>query len=217
MMAVIMLNTLWLSFFFLAFLAALWQWLSGTNPDVFSELMAASFDMANLAVEIAMGLIGVMALWLGLFRIAEHGGLIRLIARGMAPLFRRLMPEVPANHPALGSVTMNLAANFMGLDNAATPMGLKAMQDLQTLNPDPDTATNAHPNAVFELPGFCNALDAVAEDHAGPVAGKQNITAASKDQQGLRLHFKCGPEFVCGMDVSKPGSMGSNAKGVIRP
>lgn len=138
-----MLNTLWLSFFFLAFVAALWQWLSGTNPDVFSELMAASFDMADLAVEIALGLIGVMALWLGLFRIAEHGGLIALIARAMAPLFRRLMPEVPPNHPALGSVTMNLAANFLGLDNAATPMGLKAMQDLQTLNPEPETASNA--------------------------------------------------------------------------
>ncbi|MCP5343689.1 MAG: spore maturation protein [Pseudomonadales bacterium] len=138
-----MLNTLWLSFFFLAFVTALWQWLSGTNPDVFSELMAASFDMADLAVEIALGLIGVMALWLGLFRIAEHGGLIKGIARAMAPLFRRLMPEVPPDHPALGSVTMNLAANFLGLDNAATPMGLKAMQDLQTLNPEPETASNA--------------------------------------------------------------------------
>ena len=138
-----MLNTLWLSFFFLAFVAGLWQWLSGSNPDVFSELMAASFDMADLAVEIALGLIGVMALWLGLFRIAEHGGLIKGIARAMAPLFRRLMPEVPPDHPALGSVTMNLAANFLGLDNAATPMGLKAMQDLQTLNPEPETASNA--------------------------------------------------------------------------
>ncbi len=138
-----MLNVLWLSFFFLAFIAALWQWLSGSNPEVFSELITASFDMANLAVEIAIGLIGVMALWLGLFRIAENGGLIAFIAKGMAPLFRRLMPEVPSQHPALGSVTMNLAANFLGLDNAATPMGLKAMNDLQSLNPDKDTATNA--------------------------------------------------------------------------
>ncbi|MGJ8688051.1 MAG: nucleoside recognition domain-containing protein [Gammaproteobacteria bacterium] len=138
-----MLNVLWLSFFFLAFIAALWQWLSGSNPEVFSELVAASFDMANLAVEIALGLIGVMALWLGLFRIAEHGGLIAWISKAMAPLFKRLMPEVPSQHPALGSVTMNLAANFLGLDNAATPMGLKAMNDLQTLNPHKDTATNA--------------------------------------------------------------------------
>lgn len=138
-----MLNILWLSFFFLAFIAALWQWLSGTNPEVFSELVAAAFEMANLSVEIAIGLIGLMALWLGLFRIAEHGGLMAVVARVMAPLFRRLMPGVPENHPALGSVTMNLAANFLGLDNAATPMGLKAMNDLQELNPDKDTASNA--------------------------------------------------------------------------
>ncbi len=138
-----MLNTLWLSFFFLAFIAALWQWLSGSNPEVFADLIGSSFEMASLAVEIALGLIGVMALWLGLFRIAEHGGLIAVVSRVMAPLFHRLMPEVPAGHPALGSVTMNLAANFLGLDNAATPMGLKAMQDLQSLNPDKDTATNA--------------------------------------------------------------------------
>jgi spore maturation protein SpmA/spore maturation protein SpmB len=141
--AATMLNILWLSFFFLAFLAALWQWLSGSNPEVFSALITSSFEMASLAVEIALGLIGVMALWLGLFRIAEHGGLIAVVSRLMAPLFGRLMPEVPAGHPALGSVTMNLAANFLGLDNAATPMGLKAMHDLQTLNPDKDTATNA--------------------------------------------------------------------------
>ena len=138
-----MLNTLWLSFFLLAFAAALWQWLSGTNPEVFSQLVAATFEMSNLAVEIAIGLIGVMALWLGLFKIAEHSGLINIIARAMGPLFSRLMPEVPPNHPAIGSVTMNLAANFLGLDNAATPMGLKAMNDLQELNPDKDTATNA--------------------------------------------------------------------------
>lgn len=138
-----MLNTLWLSFFFLAFVAALWQWLSGTNPVVFSDLIASTFEMASLSVDIAIGLIGIMALWLGLFRIAEEGGLIAAISRFMAPLFRRLMPEVPPDHPALGSVTMNLAANFLGLDNAATPMGLKAMEDLQTLNPDKNTATNA--------------------------------------------------------------------------
>jgi len=138
-----MLNIIWLSFFFTAFAAALWQWLSGSNPEVFTQLVGASFNMASLAVEIAIGLIGVMALWLGLFRVAEHGGLIALVARATAPVFRRLMPEIPAGHPALGSVTMNLAANFLGLDNAATPMGLKAMNDLQTLNTSKDTATNA--------------------------------------------------------------------------
>lgn len=138
-----MLNKLWLSFFLLAFVAALWQLVSGSNPDVFSAVITATFDMAGLAVEIALGLIGIMALWLGLFRIAEQSGLIAMVARAMTPLFSRLMPEVPAGHPALASVTMNLAANFLGLDNAATPMGLKAMEQLQTLNSDKETATNA--------------------------------------------------------------------------
>lgn len=138
-----MLNIIWLAFFLLGFVAALWQWLSGNNPAVFSEVMSGMFDMASLAVEIAIGLIGLMALWLGLFRIAEHSGLINVVSRAVTPLFTRLMPEVPAGHPAMGSITMNLAANMLGLDNAATPMGLKAMQDLQTLNPDKDTASNA--------------------------------------------------------------------------
>lgn len=138
-----MLNIIWLGFFLLGFFAALWQWLSGQNPEVFSDVMAGMFDMASLSVEIAIGLIGLMALWLGLFRIAEHSGLIDVVARAVTPLFTRLMPEVPAGHPAMGSISMNLAANMLGLDNAATPMGLKAMQDLQTLNPDKDTASNA--------------------------------------------------------------------------
>ena len=138
-----MLNTIWLGFFLLGFLAALWQLLTGSNPEVFSELVAATFDMAALSVEIAIGLIGVMALWLGLFKIAEQSGLIDILASALNPLFQRLMPQVPARHASLGSVTMNLAANFLGLDNAATPMGLKAMQDLQTVNHTPDTASNA--------------------------------------------------------------------------
>ncbi len=99
--------------------------------------------MAKLGVEIAIGLIGVLCLWLGFFRIAERAGLIQWLAKGLSPLFRHLMPEVPKGHPATGSVTMNLAANMLGLDNAATPMGLKAMQDLQSLNTTPETATNA--------------------------------------------------------------------------
>jgi spore maturation protein SpmA len=138
-----MLNIIWLAFFLLGFAAALWQWLSGNNPEVFGDVMSSMFSMASLAVEIAIGLIGLMALWLGLFRIAEHSGLIGLISRAVTPLFCRLMPEVPRNHPAMGSMTMNMAANMLGLDNAATPMGLKAMQDLQSINPDKDSASNA--------------------------------------------------------------------------
>jgi spore maturation protein SpmA len=138
-----MLNIIWTGFFLLGFLAALWQWLTGQNPEVFSDVMASMFDMATLSVDIAIGLIGLMALWLGLFRIAEHSGLISILSHAVTPLFTRLMPEVPAGHPAMGSITMNLAANMLGLDNAATPMGLKAMQDLQSLNPDKETASDA--------------------------------------------------------------------------
>ncbi|MEX0618599.1 MAG: nucleoside recognition domain-containing protein [Pseudohongiellaceae bacterium] len=138
-----MLNRIWLGFFLTAFVAACWQWTTGVNADVFSDVINSTFEMAALAVEIAIGLIGVMALWLGLFRIAEHSGMMRVVSRVLAPLFARLMPEVPRDHPALGSITMNMAANVLGLDNAATPMGLKAMGSLQELNTRPDTASNA--------------------------------------------------------------------------
>ncbi|MBV1882293.1 MAG: spore maturation protein [Pseudomonadales bacterium] len=138
-----MLNILWVSFFFIAFVAAVGQWIFSGNVEVFAQLVQALFDMGKLSVDIALGLVGVLCLWLGLFRIAEKAGLIQVLAKVLAPLFLRLMPEVPKGHPALGSITMNLSANLLGLDNAATPMGLKAMQDLQTLNPNKDTATNA--------------------------------------------------------------------------
>ena len=138
-----MLNGIWLSFFVAAFAAALWQWLGAGDTEVFSRLVAALFDMARLSVDIVIVLIGTMTLWLGLLAIAEKAGLIDLLARVLNPLFRRLMPEVPSGHPALGHITMNFAANVLGLDNAATPIGLKAMHSLQTLNPSRDTASNA--------------------------------------------------------------------------
>ncbi len=138
-----MLTRIWLGFFIAGIAGAFYQWLGQGDQAVFAAVVAATFDMAKLGVEIAIGLIGVLCLWLGLFRIAEQAGMIHWLARALAPLFRHLMPEVPAGHPALGTITMNLAANMLGLDNAATPMGLKAMRDLQTLNPSPETATNA--------------------------------------------------------------------------
>lgn len=138
-----MLNPLWFGFFVLASIAGVYQWLINGRGEIFSLLVQSTFDMAALGVNIAIGLIGVMALWLGLFAIAEKAGLIKGLSRLLTPLFSRLMPEIPAGHPALGSVTMNLAANMLGLDNAATPLGLKAMQDLQSLNPHPTTASNA--------------------------------------------------------------------------
>lgn len=138
-----MLNRIWLGFFLIAFLACLLQATLGGQPEIFAAVVEASFKAARLSVEVALGLVGLLCLWLGLFQVAERAGLIGKLAWLLTPLFRRLMPEVPAGHPAIGAVTMNLAANMLGLDNAATPLGLKAMRELQALNPRPDTATNA--------------------------------------------------------------------------
>ena len=138
-----MLNTLWLGFFLTAALAALSQWLIGGNAQIFAAMVEALFSMARLSVEVMVLLFGTLTLWLGFLRIAEKAGIVDALARWLAPLFARLMPEVPRGHPALGLMTLNFAANALGLDNAATPMGLKAMHALQTLNPQPDTATNA--------------------------------------------------------------------------
>lgn len=138
-----MLNGLWLGFFGVAALAALGRWLVGGDPTVFAALIESLFTMARLAVEVMVLLFGTLTLWLGFLRIAEAAGLVGWLARLLGPLFRRLMPGVPTGHPALGLITMNFAANALGLDNAATPIGLKAMRELQRLNPDPVTATNA--------------------------------------------------------------------------
>src|SRR5690606_16410001 len=139
----LMLNTLCLAFFIVSILAALFQWLVLHDPDVFSRIVAALFEMAGLSVEIMILLFGTLTLWMGFLRIAEAAGLVQGLARLLAPLFHRLMPEVPPGHPALGLITMNFAANGLGLDNAATPIGLRAMHALQSLNPEPRTATNA--------------------------------------------------------------------------
>lgn len=138
-----MLHRIWFGFFLVAFVSALFQWLVAGDADVFKRMVGALFEMAGLSVELAIGLIGLMAFWLGVMAIGEASGLIEKLSRILSPLFTRLMPEVPAGHPAISSMTLNLSANMLGLDNAATPMGIKAMQDLQTLNPTPDTATNA--------------------------------------------------------------------------
>ncbi|GAB3365635.1 MULTISPECIES: nucleoside recognition domain-containing protein [Giesbergeria] len=138
-----MLNTLWLGFFVTAALAALAQWLFAGNAQIFASMVEALFGMAKLSVEVMVLLFGTLTLWLGFLRIAEKAGLVDTLAHWLAPLFARLMPEVPRGHPALGLITLNFAANALGLDNAATPMGLKAMRALQELNPQPHTASNA--------------------------------------------------------------------------
>ena len=138
-----MLNTLWLGFFIVAAVAALAQWLVGGNTHVFAAMVEALFGMAKLSVEVMVLLFGTLTLWLGFLRIAEKAGIVNALARALAPLFAKLMPGVPGGHPALGLMTLNFAANALGLDNAATPIGLKAMHELQKLNPEPTTATNA--------------------------------------------------------------------------
>jgi spore maturation protein SpmA len=138
-----MLNRLWLGFFFAAALAALGRWLIGGDAAVFAAMIAALFDMAKLSVEVMILLFGTLTLWLGFLRIAEAAGLIALLARALGPLFAHLMPGVPRGHPAIGLITLNFAANMLGLDNAATPMGLRAMRELQSLNPTPAIASNA--------------------------------------------------------------------------
>jgi len=137
------LNWLWLGFFLAAAVAGLARWLVGGDDGVFSAMVAALFDMARLSVEVMVLLFGTLTLWLGLLRIGERAGLVEALSRLLSPLFTRLMPEVPKGHPALGLVTLNFAANALSIDNAATPIGLKAMRELQTLNPSPESASNA--------------------------------------------------------------------------
>ena len=138
-----MLNLLWLGFFIVAAVSALAQWLLAGQAQVFAAMVESLFTMAKLSVEVMVLLFGTLTMWLGFLRIAEKAGNVDALARWLSPLFARLMPEVPRGHPALGLMTLNFAANALGLDNAATPMGLKAMRALQELNPRPDTATNA--------------------------------------------------------------------------
>ncbi len=137
-----MLNRVWLVFFLTSLLAIAVQLFNG-NIEVLANAVEAMFASAKLAAEIALGLVGVLSLWMGLMRIGEKAGVVGAIAFVFEPLLRRLMPEVPKGHPAFGSMTMNLTANVFGLDNAATPLGLKAMQDLQSLNPVKTVANNA--------------------------------------------------------------------------
>ena len=138
-----MLNILWFAFFVVAAVSGMFQWLWLGDSEVFARMVQSLFDMAELSVQLMLLLFGTLTLWLGFLKIAEKAGLIDALGRLLAPLFKRLMPEVPSGHPALGLITLNFAANGLGLDNAATPIGLRAMRELQSLNPNPQTATNA--------------------------------------------------------------------------
>lgn len=138
-----MLNFLWLGFFLVATASALWRLLVIGDASVFASMVESLFAMAKLSVDVMILLFGTLTLWLGFLRIAERAGLVGSLARLLSPLFTRLLPGVPVGHPALGLITMNFTANALGLDNAATPIGLKAMRELQSLNPDPVVASDA--------------------------------------------------------------------------
>ncbi|MBS2213055.1 spore maturation protein [Carboxylicivirga mesophila] len=137
------LNYLWIAFFLIAFVVGLVRLIFFGDMEVFPEMMNATFDSAKTGFEISLGLTGALTLWMGLMRIGEKGGMINVMSRLIGPFFSRLFPELPKNHPAYGSMMMNIAANMLGLDNAATPVGLKAMQELQSTNKSKDTASNA--------------------------------------------------------------------------
>ena len=136
------LNYIWIAFFGIAFLTALIKLVAFGNLDVFPAIMDATFSSSKTAFEISLGLTGVLSLWMGIMKIGEKGGLVNALARWLSPLFIKLFPDLPQNHPVIGNIFMNLAANMLGLDNAATPLGLKAMEGLQELNPKKDTASN---------------------------------------------------------------------------
>lgn len=137
------LNYIWIAFFLIAFAIAAFRLLVLGDVEVFPDIMDSTFASAKTAFEISLGLTGVLSLWLGIMKIGERGGLVALLARGLSPVFARLFPEIPKGHPVVGQLFMNIAANMLGLDNAATPLGLKAMAGLQELNPKKDTASNA--------------------------------------------------------------------------
>jgi len=153
------LNYIWIGFFLAALLVALirtlgyflqqgfditfWMVFTEADRDVFREIVQSTFSMAEISVKISIYLIGIMTLWLGIMKIGEKGGAVNILSRGVSPFFTRIFPEIPKNHPAMGSILMNFCANMLGLDNAATPLGLKAMKELQEINPKKNTASNA--------------------------------------------------------------------------
>lgn len=136
------LNYIWIAFFLIAFVIALVRLIFMGDTEVFPAIMNSTFDTSKTAFEISLGLTGVLSLWLGIMKIGEKGGVVNVVAKVLSPVFTRLFPDIPKGHPVTGSIFMNVAANMLGLDNAATPLGLKAMEQLQELNPKKDTATN---------------------------------------------------------------------------
>ncbi len=136
------LNYIWIGFIFVAFIVACFQLIFNGNTQIFTDIIQGAFGSAKTGFEISLGLTGVLSMWLGIMKVGEKGGVIQMFARLVAPFFTKILPDIPKDHPALGSIFMNVSANMLGLDNAATPMGLKAMKELQEINPDKETASN---------------------------------------------------------------------------
>ena len=143
------LNVIWLIFFFGAFIACMVQWLVFGDTGIFEKAINGAFDMSKTAFEIAIGLTGILSLWLGIMKIGEKAGAVQILAKIVSPLFSRLFPEIPKNHPVVGTMLMNISANMLGLDNAATPMGLQAMKQLQDLNPNEDKTVASNSQIMF--------------------------------------------------------------------
>ena len=142
-------NVIWLVFFFGAFIACMVQWIGFGNTEIFNKAIMGAFDMSKTAFEIALGLTGILSLWLGILKIGEKAGAVQILAKIVQPLFTRLFPEIPKGHPVMGTMLMNISANMLGLDNAATPMGLKAMKQLQELNPNEDKEKASDSQIMF--------------------------------------------------------------------
>ena len=136
------LNYIWIGFFIIAFVIGLARLVFMGDAEVLPAMMDSTFESSKTAFEISIGLTGVLALWMGIMKVGEKGGMVNAFSRLLSPVFVKLFPDIPKGHPAMGSIFMNIAANMLGLDNAATPLGLKAMEQLQTLNPKKDTASN---------------------------------------------------------------------------
>ena len=143
------LNIIWLVFFFGAFIACVVQWIAFGDTQIFNKAIMGAFDMSKTAFEIAIGLTGILSLWLGIMKIGEKAGAVQILAKIVSPLFSRLFPEIPKNHPVVGTMLMNISANMLGLDNAATPMGLQAMKQLQELNPNEDKTVASNSQIMF--------------------------------------------------------------------
>lgn len=143
------LNAIWLIFFFGAFIACFVQWIAFGDSGIFNKTILSAFDMSKTAFEISIGLTGILSLWLGIMKIGEKAGAIHVLAKIVQPLFTRLFPEIPKDHPVIGTMLMNISANMLGLDNAATPMGLQAMKQLQELNPNEDKSVASDSQILF--------------------------------------------------------------------